>query len=212
MTLPLGTGTNYLPNNSQVDNAGIDVRLTQLRNLLAGTRPQANPNSPDLTGTVNGDNNYVFYSTGPSAESVKYYMPNGIVDTLASSPLQPSAARRGSNRQQQRFALRRAEHTAGRRPVGRGPVDSRQSLYRPARQRDARPHPAPPALVGVVAKLELGEHDLHECDANLLRIPNGNPVRAGYSMDIGDIINGLPRDAADDNFNAYDPFPVRPSR
>ncbi len=36
-----------------------------------------------------------------------------------------------------------------------------------------------------------------------------NPVRAGYSMNILDIINGLPPDASDDNFNAFDPFPFR---
>ena len=36
--------------DTQVDNAGIDVRLTQLRNLLAGTRPP---------GTGNGDTNFV---------------------------------------------------------------------------------------------------------------------------------------------------------
>ena len=50
--------------NTQVDNAGIDVRLTQLRNLLAGTRPRppqrcpASANGrPDLIGLVNGDDN-----------------------------------------------------------------------------------------------------------------------------------------------------------
>ena len=32
--------------NGQVDSAGVDVRLTQLRNLLAGTRPQTNPGVP----------------------------------------------------------------------------------------------------------------------------------------------------------------------
>ena len=35
-----------------------------------------------------------------------------------------------------------------------------------------------------------------------------NPVRAGYSLDIGDIVNGVPRDAADDNINSYDPNPL----
>ena len=32
--------------DSQVDSGGIDVRLTQLRNLLTGTRPQTNPGVP----------------------------------------------------------------------------------------------------------------------------------------------------------------------
>ena len=38
-----GFGMPPYTSNTQVDNAGIDVRLTQLRNLLAGTRPQPNP-------------------------------------------------------------------------------------------------------------------------------------------------------------------------
>ena len=56
--------------NTQVDNAGIDVRLTQLRNLLAGTRPQPNPTTSDPVladphGTTNGDDNFVL---GASAQ------------------------------------------------------------------------------------------------------------------------------------------------
>ena len=35
-----GFGMPPYTSNTQVDNAGVDVRLTQLRNLLAGTRPQ----------------------------------------------------------------------------------------------------------------------------------------------------------------------------
>ncbi len=39
--------------------------------------------------------------------------------------------------------------------------------------------------------------------------PNyANPVRAGYSMDPTDIMFGTPRDAADDNYNSYDPYPA----
>ena len=34
-----------------------------------------------------------------------------------------------------------------------------------------------------------------------------NRIRAGYSMDVTDLINGIPRDAADDNFNSFDPYP-----
>ena len=36
-----------------------------------------------------------------------------------------------------------------------------------------------------------------------------NSVRAGYSEDPGDIINGAVRDAADDNYNSFDPWPSR---
>ena len=210
VTLPLGTGTNYLPNNSQVDNTGIDVRLTQFRNLLAGTRPQANPSTFDSTGTVNGDNNYVFYSTGPSAENQKYYMPNGIVDTLALGP----AAAIGSQDVAQTdtnngslYVVRSTQPVGGRwgeaQAVPGNPFTDPLASVTPA------PTPAPPAVVGVVGpNWSSGNTTYTSATQTFLRIPNGNSVRAGYSMDIGDIINGLPRDAADDNFNAFDPFPV----
>ena len=46
-TAPLYDPTTYTITssslNGQVDSGGVDVRLTQLRNLLAGTRPQPNP-------------------------------------------------------------------------------------------------------------------------------------------------------------------------
>ena len=58
-----GFGMHPYTSNTQVDNAGIDVRLTQLRNLLAGTRPQPTPGVPGLKAgvlsPVNGDNNFV---------------------------------------------------------------------------------------------------------------------------------------------------------
>ena len=37
--------------------------------------------------------------------------------------------------------------------------------------------------------------------------PFNNRIRAGYSMDITDLLNGIPRDAADDNLNSFDPYP-----
>ena len=52
--------------------------------------------------------------------------------------------------------------------------------------------------------------------AGLIQPNYDNPVRAGYSFDITDLLNNLgyantpfPRDAADDNFNAFDVFPAR---
>ena len=42
---------------------------------------------------------------------------------------------------------------------------------------------------------------------NLVQDGFTNPVRAGYSYDVTDVINGVARDAADDNLNAFDPFP-----
>ena len=45
---------SYTANNTQVDNSSLttplDVRLIQLRNLLAGTRPQPNPGEPAPLG------------------------------------------------------------------------------------------------------------------------------------------------------------------
>ena len=75
----------YTAYNTQVDNSNattpLDVRLIQLRNLLAGTRPQTNPGVPgltpgaaDLTGQTNGDNNFVLMG------GIPYFMPNSIAD------------------------------------------------------------------------------------------------------------------------------------
>ncbi len=70
--------------NSQVDSAGIDVRLTQLRNLLAGTRPQPDPTSDpaqtDPLGKINGDTNLVFGAWPGIGGGQPYFMPNGIAD------------------------------------------------------------------------------------------------------------------------------------
>ncbi len=71
-------GQTYLPSNSQVDNVGIDVRLTQLRNLLAGTRPPVVGNN--AIGAVNNDNNYVDYSNGQGAERVPVFFSNGFAE------------------------------------------------------------------------------------------------------------------------------------
>jgi large repetitive protein len=72
--------------SSQVDNpdlaAGVPqtfVGLTQLRNLLAGTRPQTNPFSP--TGSTM-DANYVYINGSPTAmiPGTPFFMPNGLAD------------------------------------------------------------------------------------------------------------------------------------
>ncbi len=77
------TGATCAPprtSDTQVDNAGIDVRLTQLRNLLAGTRPQIHPLLAPNTA-VNGDDNIVYGSwPGGTGAGNAYYLPNGIAD------------------------------------------------------------------------------------------------------------------------------------
>ncbi len=66
--------------NTQVDNAGIDVRLTQYRNLLAGTRPP---------GLGNNDTNFVYSSSGPTQGRQSFLMPNGIADTFDCNGARP---------------------------------------------------------------------------------------------------------------------------
>ena len=85
-----GIGMPPYTSNTQVDNAGIDVRLTQLRNLLAGTRPQPNPTTSDPVladphGTTNGDDNFVFGAWPGTGGGQPYFMPNGIADPAMSS-------------------------------------------------------------------------------------------------------------------------------
>ncbi|WZO97201.1 hypothetical protein EP7_004224 [Isosphaeraceae bacterium EP7] len=60
---PIVPGRNY---------RGVPVWLTQLRNLLAGTRPQKDPQSTDFT--ANGDANLVYFN------GATYAMPNGLFD------------------------------------------------------------------------------------------------------------------------------------
>ena len=111
-----GFGMPPYTSNTQVDNAGVDVRLTQLRNLLAGTRPQPNPTTSDPAladphGTTNGDDNFVFGAWPGTGGGQPYFMPNGIAEPgmmfssapillRSSGPLRPSpgagASLRGS--------------------------------------------------------------------------------------------------------------------
>ncbi len=80
----------------QFDNAGVDISLTQLRNLLAGTRPQTNPvvRAPYASWTSgvavarptpanNLDTNYVPFGNlnGGTGQVDYYYMPDGILET-----------------------------------------------------------------------------------------------------------------------------------
>ncbi len=157
--------------NSQVDNAGIDVRLTQLRNLLAGTRPQVDPKTSDPLladphGTTNGDNNFVFGAWPGVGGGQPYFMPNGIADSgdVLISPNPPGV-----------------ERTT---PAVAGRWGEPQSI------------PGMPVTV-------TGGQVL-----NLVASAYNNPVRAGYSFSIGDLLNGPPPAAAADNNNLLDPFPI----
>ena len=183
----LGTHPTYPP------HAGLDVRLTQLRNLLAGTRPQTNPFSPDTTGLTNGDANIVYgsWSGGASATLLPAQRDRGFRRPAAADDLQSPMPEHGPS-------PGRAHDHAGRRAVGRGRVHPRRAVLQ------SRQHGTP---------------------FNLVQTNYANPVRAGYSFDVTDLLrqqpvvdydaNGdpiFPRDAADDNYNAFDVFPPRAHR
>ncbi|MGC1723671.1 MAG: hypothetical protein WA746_32210, partial [Isosphaeraceae bacterium] len=157
--------------NTQVDNAGVDVRLTQLRNLLAGTRPQPNPTTPypalaDPHGTTNGDDNFVFGAWPGTGGGQPYFMPNGIADPgdvlISTNP----------------------------------PQVQRTTSAVPGRWGEAPFIPGQPVSAAGGQVL------------NLVANPYNNPVRAGYSFGIADLLNGAPRAAADDNYNQFDSFPI----
>ena len=162
----------YPAQDSQVDTGGIDVRLTQLRNLLAGTRPQTSPGVPGLSqgqpgsGQINGDNNVVLIN------GWAYFMPNNVAD--------PNDAVIATDGNGNPYVQRMNPPVAGRW----GEADSVSGGI------DA-PN-APNQINGYV---------------NLVQDGFTNPVRAGYSWDISDVLLGVARDAADDNLNAFDPFP-----
>ena len=105
-------------------------------------------------------------------------MPNGVADPLRYVILQPTAT----------AILRAAPDATGCGPVGRGRLGTGRNLLR-------RALTSPPAINSYV---------------NLVHDNYVNPVRAGYSYDITDIADHgttMLRDAADDNLNAFDPFP-----
>jgi len=172
---PLTPSTN--PDNSQVDNAtrgtiptltpfGVDVRVTQLRNLLAGTRPQPNPAT---TSAANGDTNFVLIGGQP------YFMPNGIADS-SDPPLFDASGNA--------YVQRLTQPVAGR--------------WGEAQSIPGVPFANPAYTTGGSAPQYV----------SVVTTNYANPVRAGYSLDIGDILNGVPRDAADDNYNSFDFYPT----
>ncbi len=176
----------YLASNTQVDNAGIDVRLTQLRNLLAGTR------TADPSLVTNGESNNVLYSTSLTNAQVPLPFPNGIADIGDITNT---------------VALGLPTPTVGIDPGTNMPVVFRSSAPIPGRWGEGQsvpgaslPNPFAPAMntnTGIASFV------------NVVTTSYANPVRAGYSVNINDIMNGLAPDAGDDNFNTYDPYPLR---
>ncbi len=179
--------------NTQVDNSigatsgvyqSIDVRLTQLRNLLAGTRPQVNPAQPDTSGTINGDTNLVWGSFSGRGAGSAYAFPNSMADLNDV-------------------------------PVSSFPGPNNTTL--PLVQRTTSPVPGrwgeAPMIPGVPFATQNAT-----APAGLVQPFYANPVRAGYSFDMVDLLNNLtynptlypfPREAADDDNNAFDVYPPR---
>ena len=81
-----GFGMPPYTSNTQVDNAGIDVRLTQLRNLLAGTRPAAQSHErPATPGWPTPRDDQRRRQLRPRCLAQHgggqpYFMPNGIAE------------------------------------------------------------------------------------------------------------------------------------
>jgi hypothetical protein len=166
-TYALQNTYTYSPNpllSSQLDNATIDVRLTQLRNLLTGTRPASNLTNPDFN--ANGDANLVRINGLP------YYMPNGQYDATVTDGV--------------------PDQLNGPDPVTGTPNS--------AVARNTQPVPG-----------RWGEADLVQSIITLTAGPYGpawaNRVRAGLSRGYTYGPTGFPRDADDDNYNAFDPYP-----
>ncbi len=188
--------------NGQIDSSGVDVRLTQLRNLLAGTRPQPNP-SPGLNiqnfpnGNVNGDLDLVLYSTGPSTEGQPYFMPNGIAGIPGSGSGVPDAFKTDGN-----TGLPYVTRTTTPVPGRWGEANSVPGIPFANPYGNGGATPPTPQFVNVVGTTYA------DVTGQTYGPAYNNQVRAGYSLDVTDLVNGTPRDAADDNFNAFDPMPL----
>ena len=179
----IGTGTQTFALNSQVDNAGIDVRLTQLRNLLAGTRP---PRGLDFATGLNQELNYVGSETGkdiPNPPAIA--MPNGMAEPPGVPGLYDGTTFDANGFP---YLVRTTTAVPGR-------WGEAQSI-----PGNLFPNPNPAAIATPPTAAQY---------VNVVGASYSNPVRAGYSFNIRDIINGLPPDAGDDNFNTYDPYPFR---
>ena len=106
--------------NTQVDNAGIDVRLTQLRNLLAGTRP---PQKTTLGTGTDGETNYVSVRDGPGQR--RLLINAGLLHAQRRCrPANDTVFGTDANGN----PVRPAPDAAGCRPVGRGRVDTGRNL------------------------------------------------------------------------------------
>ena len=162
------------------------MRLTQLRNILAGTRPQTNPKNGGIV-TSNGDNNFALINGTGVGQSTRYFMPNGIAE-IADANGNPIDAYQTDPNTLLPYVERNSPPVPGR--------------WGEAQSIPGVPFPNPTGITTAPAYVNVVGPN-YSSQTGML----GNQVRAGYSMDISDLLGGLPRDAADDNFNSFDPFP-----
>ena len=175
---------NYPPTitavNTQVDSAGIDVRLTQLRNLLAGTRP---PQKTTLGTGTDGDTNYVSVETAPGSGLPRLpplVMPNGVADPADAPPVFGTDASGGP------VVQRLTPPVAGRW----GEADSIPGGI------SVPGFPSPPAINNYV-------NLVHANYVNSVRAGYSYVIADILTTSTNE---GF-RDAADDNLNAFDTFP-----
>ena len=175
---------NYPPTitavNTQVDSAGIDVRLTQLRNLLAGTRP---PQKTTLGTGTDGDTNYVSVETAPGSGLPRLpplVMPNGVADPADAPPVFGTDASGGP------VVQRLTPPVAGRW----GEANSIPGGI------SVPGFPSPPAINNYV-------NLVHANYVNSVRAGYSYVIADILTTSTNE---GF-RDAADDNLNAFDTFP-----
>jgi hypothetical protein len=152
------------PTYGQKDNAGVDVRLTQLRNLLTGTRPASDPFNADFN--ANGDANWVQMGVDSNGNPVPFYMPNGQYD--ATPPVNPPDVLNGTD-----------------------PITGNAAVVRNTQPVAGR----------------WGESDIVQSVIPTAQTTWGNRVRAGLSRGYTFGTGSYPRDANDDNYNGFDPYP-----
>jgi hypothetical protein len=168
------------PTSAPIIYRGVPVWLTQLRNLLAGTRPHKDPQAPDFD--VNYDKNFVYFHGAP------YAMPNGLLDS--SDRLDPTSG----------TVIRNSPSVAGRWGEG-GYVPS--TLKNNLTDSAGDPISTLRWIFPAAVNTKVWPAD------PLVRFPLMqlnwiNPIRAGKSS-----IPGVPdaTDSTDDNFTAWDPYP-----
>ena len=182
--LQLPPGGEHSAVNTQVDNAGIDVRLTQLRNLLAGTRP-----APEDQLRHRDQRRHELRLRG-----------DGLGQRHRQSALHAQRRRRPAIDtallEPTRTAIPSSCALTPRLPAGGA---------RPARYPAESTTPTVASPPAINSYLNLVQVNLQQPGPGGLLLRHHRCDQ--HHVDTGST-SGLPRDAADDNYNAFDPFPA----